>query len=335
MNKAFFATVFLVLFVFSHAETFEKAKLRGITSKMSTQALFKSMKGSQFGKTLLSMLTLKFKTSEGQLSALVSVLTQLGDSIQAQQSEDDQNYATNSESLGQSIAGEQDTIADASANLADYQAQLADNQAAHSQASIQLAELQQEQAGLEAALAWEAQKRTGDAASYADRVANEETLVAGLQKVTQLFEGETNNPDLNQESVAEILGLLNNLVTAFQASIAEDTALEQEAIANYDAYVNPRQARLEEVGGLISELQSTIAQLEGVIAQLQDRVASEQVRLNTAEQLLAQFQQQLQDLTERYTSNTATRSQQINLLSIVNARLTQNAEEVQEVLNNA
>jgi len=302
---------------------------------MSTETLFQAMKESQFGKTLVGMLTLKFQTSEGQLARLNEVLEELEDSLEQQQAENDQAYQARSTDLQDLIAQNENVIDSATSNLAGYNGELATNQNDLSQANQNLVVLQQHYEFLVQSLADLNAKREKDTEDYNDRVQRQQLLLAGLQRVIQLFEAQQSNPALAKPAVAEILSLLESLVDAFEASIANDAAIDAQETAAYNPAVAEYQANIDEDTTNINDLNVAIPQIQATIDQLESNIASEEQRLENSEQLLAQYQEELQTLTSTYTSNSATRREQLRLLGLVQVRLSENPEDVQEVLSNA
>jgi len=335
MRIAFIATLFIALIALSHAETLDIAKIRGVSKKTPANTLIENMRKSNFGNTLVNMLTLKLKTSDGALETLLALIEDLSDNIHDQQNEDDDEYQTSNANLQGLIDGLQADIAEAEENISDFEAQTAENQNALNQASVALAAATQEQDSLTAYRQTLVDIRTTDKDAYDNRVEGQQALIGGIAKTVTLFENQQSNQELNQEAVAQILDLLRSIQTSYENSISEDGIAEADAEATYATNVAAIDGRLTVLADTISELNGAIAQLQSVLEQLANRLASEEQRLDTSSQLLAQYQEQQQELTATYNSNKAVRLDQLKLSQLVEQKLNDEPNEVIDVLDDA
>ena len=265
------------------------------------------MKESQFGKTLASMLALKFQTSEGELNALNQALEELEDLLNQQQEADDQQFSDKSSALSNLIGSNQETIAETTGSLADLNNQLSQNQLDLGDANVNLSNLEQDAQAITELLAQLAELRANEQARHDSAVRVQSALVAGLQRVVELFQGAQSNSEIDQGAVTNILGLLDQLIAAFQASVADENALELQSESDYVSTVTPKQSQLDEDNDAISQLNVLIPAIEATVAQLQSSIASAEQTLANAEQLLAEYQTELQTATNTHSNNSVTR----------------------------
>lgn len=332
MKPTIALTLFLLFIVTINAETFTEAKLRSFQKKHTLDEVFSSMGDSQFGKNLLNMLSLRFQTSQ-KFDQLNNALADLITQIQTQQRTEDNEYETSSGAYTATIKNQDVIITSADENIKAYEGQLRDKKQAQSQKYNAKVALQSEGDGITKYLQALAQTRTQEKQAFETRVKNSESLINGIDRTISLFRGQTENAEVDQDTVQKILALLDAIKASLTASIADDTTAENNAATKYDEFNTNRNARLDEINGEVTQLEIDLNKLDAEITTLQTNLDSEKSRKSNAEDLKTKTQTSLDDLTQKYNSNKSVRANQISLLSQVNVALKSNPEEVQKYLN--
>jgi chromosome segregation ATPase len=301
---------------------------------MPTKNIFLAMKESQFGRNLLNMLALKFQSTQ-HLDKLRELLGELEGQIRAQQNAEDNEFSLTSTAYTKTIEDQIRITADASGHIDTLNGQLADTRETLRQRREAKALLELERDQINAFLVTLAETRASESAAYDQRLKNTALLAAGVDRTSELFRSSVSNQELDQDAVANLVGLLANLRAALDASAADDTRAENQAVQQYHDFVANRNGRLAEIDSTVNELASDIARLEGEADQLETNLEAERTRKANAISLREQTEAALADLTNRYDTNKSVRTEQIRLLVLVSERLTTNPEEVQAHLQAA
>lgn len=126
-------------------------------------------------------------------------------------------------------------------------------------------------------------------------------------------------------------------MTSLQASQQDDAAAEQKAVADYKALLGELEHTVKQVQQAKAEAEATLAEKKGALA-LQERILEEAVNeLTAATNGKAAKEEQCENWRTVYKSETATRSNEINIVkqveNIIATKLNTMKEYLKERVN--
>jgi len=327
--------IFALIACLALANAGKLSKAKRHDKEVGSDAHFNALKESSFGKSLMTMISLKFKTS-GQVDDIVTLLDQLSADIRSQQDKDDTDFTGTSAAYTDTINEQNRIIVETSDNIAAWTQKISDDQNEIAQAGLHRDSLATEKSTLEDFLVQLAETRTAEHAAWEQRDADQKAILAGLDEVITLFTAEMESDEnLDQVAAGVVLDLMNEIRAAVEAQITDDETAENDAQAAYNEFVDETNEKIDDLAKEIAALDAQIGGLEAEVATLSKGIEDETVRQNNAVDVRDSTQKLLDDLTALHAHNTEVRSSQTVLIGQVKARLRENPDDVQGFINEA
>lgn len=327
--------VFALIACLAIANAGKLSKAHRHDKETKSDAHFHALKESSFGKSLMTMISLKFKTS-GQVDDIIVLLDQLSADIRAQQDKDDTDFTGTSAAYTDTINEQNRIIVETTDNINSWTQKISDDNNEIAQASLHRDSLATEKQTLEDFLVQLAETRAAEHAAWEQRDADQKAILAGLDEVITLFTAEMESDEnLDQVAAGVVLDLMNEIRAAIEKQIVDDETAENDAQVAYNNFVDETNEKIDNLTKDIASLDAQIAGLEAEVATLTKGIEDETIRRDNATEVRDSTQKLLDDLTALHAHNTEVRSSQTVLIGQVKARLRENPDDVQSFINNA
>jgi prefoldin subunit 5 len=327
--------IFALIACLALASATQLHKAKRHDKETKSDAHFHALKNTAFGKSLMTMISLKFKTS-GQVDDIVTLLDQLSADIRSQQDKDDADFTGTSAAYTDTINEQNRIIVETEDNIKAWAQKIDDDNNEISQASLHRDSLATEAQTLADFLVQLAATREAEHAAWEQRDADQKAILAGLDEVITLFTAEMESDEnLDQVAAGVVLDLMNEIRAAIEKQITDDETAENDAQVAYNNFVDETNEKIDDLNTEIAGLDAQIAGLQAEVATLSKGIEDETVRHDNAGEVRDSTQKLLDDLTALHAHNTEVRSSQTVLIGQVKARLRENPDDVQSFLNEA
>jgi len=337
MRATTIAALFCIVALAS-AETLGTARLRAeriSADEDLSQESFAQIQSTEFGKNLMSMLSVKYQTSKGQLTVVLNLLDKLASNIRAQQAKEDKEYQTQRTDWLNDIKHEEDVIAKAEAEIRKLEAERKRLTKELAEDRSYLATNKKNLADTEALLAKFTEIRKQEHAQYLEHMEVQKSILSGVHVVKDIIVKLLGNKEVNQGDLKFIVDQLDNLVDEIHASIKAETTAENQSEANYQATKKTMEASIAALKKRIAWLEARIAWILHRLQEIKDEITALDLVIFRARALIKKLQEEIKELDAHYNHNKKVRAEQLGLIAKVHKVLTMNPKEVQAYLNAA